>query len=217
MSSKLSPDELSKLNGLYLDRLQTAFLYNFASTMVRAFSEDLASRFSAFGRQDANQALCLHGFLCDPRALAHYVTAEVSPHLVKGVIATQAQGADEKKAAREHEPKETVLNFLQTFFDIESQILAKLQDLDPAGALMEASGDYLSLSWLRAAVEERAATLERMAAVVRAGLWARKRQGPWKCLNCGLVVPEDVEADEVCPCCKVEQRYLARGDFDFSA
>jgi predicted Zn-ribbon and HTH transcriptional regulator len=213
MEGQLTRDDLGLLGALYLDRLQTAFLYGYGSVMVRGYSEDLARRLAEFSRQDTNQALCLHGLSCDPRALSHDDPVQTSLMLVKGVISKKGPAPQDDNA------KELFISLsialLETFAGFEGAVAGRLRDIPGSGALMEASLDHLNLAQLRFAVDERIANLEGLRDMVRTGeLFDRGREtGPWRCLNCGYPCDAAI-APEECPCCKAQQKYIARGTAD---
>lgn len=198
---------------LYLDKLQTAFIYQCAARKLKGFSEIIYDRFAEFSNQDTCHAIGLHAVLVamdhdDPKN--QEVTLNVDR--IEGIGLANSSEEDEGQELFISMCKDwtTTLSALER--RAEKLILEITQEHPDLAEYSTNCG--FSVPRLMNVSSERIFALNDIQRRVQAGQFFRRKDENqrWRCFSCGYV-DEAPEAPEKCPCCNAGQNAQVAGDW----
>lgn len=204
-------DNKNLVHSLYLNKLQTAVIYEGCARNIKPFSETLFNLFFAFSRQDMQQALLIHGMMVELDKQNFFGSdAPVKVWRINGI-------GDQKKGEEEKEQSVTslVAEWSKSLRECELYTIKIIDDItSESSRLMDMSQEFLNFSDLRVISEERINVIMDVKSMSDKQLiFSRPEQNTqWKCLYCGFIMT-GATAPETCHCCSRPMSYMEKGNW----
>lgn len=204
-------DNKSLIHSLYLNKLQTAVLYEGCGRSIKPFSETLFNLFLSFSRQDMQQALLLHGMMVELDKQNFFGSdSPVKVWRVNGI-------GDQRKGEEEQEQSVTslVAEWAKSLSECELYCIKIIDEIaSESSKFMDMSQEYLNFSDLRVISEERISVIADIKNMSdKQAIFSRPEQNTqWKCLYCGFIMT-GATAPETCHCCSRAMSYMQKGNW----
>lgn len=204
-------DNKSLVHSLYLNKLQTAVLYEGCARNIKPFSETLFNLFFSFSRQDMQHALLIHGMMVELDKQNFFGSdAPIKVWRINGI-------GDQKKGEEEQEQSITslVTEWTKSLRECETYCIKLLDDIaSESSKFMDISQTYLNFSDLKVISEERINVLANIKDMSdKQIIFSRSEQNTqWKCLYCGFIMT-GATAPETCHCCSRPMSYMEKGNW----
>lgn len=201
----------SLVHSLYMNKLQTAVLYEGCAKNLKQFSEGLFNLFLSFSRQDMQQALLIHGMMVElDHSGCFGAETPVKIWRVNG-IGDMPKNEDEE----EQTITSLVAEWTKSLTDCEKYCVECIDKINfESRKFMDMSQDYLNFSDLRTISEDRINVLKDIKSMSdKQMIFSRQEQSTtWKCSYCGFI-SAGADAPEKCHCCSRPMSYMQKGNW----